>query len=549
MKRIFTLLLCFLGLLSSSFAKETKYIIKADELKQLNDFYTQCGGAFWRNQDGWPLIEGEQSLRPSPYGITFKDSIIQDDNSKTVIERTCININLRSNGLIGTIPNFNLPNLTSLKLDGNQLNDSIPNFNLQNLTDLVLSGNQLSGSIPDFNLPSLTTLHLDNNQLSGAIPNFNLPMLIMLNFANNQLSGSIPNFNLPNLADLDLSSNKLSGTIPDFKFSNLRFLSLDVNQLSGSIPNFNLPNLEMLWLVNNKLSGSIPNFNLPNLTNIDLSNNQLSGSIPDFNLPKLVDLKLNNNQLSGSIPNFSFPSLKGLYLSNNKLSGSIPNFNLPNLTDLYIVKNQLSGAIPNFNLPNLTKLALYNNRLTFKELEVYSMFENLNNNYFYFGQDTILPLSDNANLLTVQTEGQNNLYTWYKDSKSISTSNVNSMSMPAGDKPESYYCAVNNSLFPNLTLKTRPAEIIDNVPLSSSEHLSISPNPADKEISIDYLFETSSLLSVKLYNSNGVEAYNISGLNAQGLQKIDVSNLPSGAYQIVFELGARRILYSVAVVK
>jgi len=141
------------------------------------------------------------------------------------------------------------------------------------LQSLSLGANQLSGSIPNFNLPNLTRLHLAENQLSGSIPNFNLPNLKELWLSSNQLSGSIPNFNLPNLENLTLYHNQLSGSIPNFNLPNLTRLHLAENQLSESIPNFNLPNLKELWLAKNQLTGSIPNFNLSELTGFSLDSN------------------------------------------------------------------------------------------------------------------------------------------------------------------------------------------------------------------------------------------------------------------------------------
>jgi hypothetical protein len=165
-----------------------------------------------------------------------------------------------------------------------------------------LSSNQLSGGIPNFTLPNLTTLNLSSNPLGGSIPNFTLPNLTTLNLLLNSLTGSIPNFNLPNLTTLTLSSNQLSGGIPNFNLPNLTTLHLSSNQLSGSIPNFNLPNLTTLYLSLNRLTGSIPSFNLPNLTTLNLARNQLSGCIPralKINCPRIGSLGGNINTNSG----------------------------------------------------------------------------------------------------------------------------------------------------------------------------------------------------------------------------------------------------------
>lgn len=208
-------------------------------------------------------------------------------------------------------------------------NDESP----RNVIAINLRDNQLSGSIPDFNLPQLTELYLSSNQLNGNIPDFSgLPNLTKLDLEDNQLSGSIPDFSgLSNLTDLNLGINQLSGNIPDFSgLPDLTVLWLNHNQLSGNIPDFShLPQLTNLYLSNNQLKGNIPNFSaLPNLDYLDLNNNKLEGSIPDFSgLMQLKDLLLNNNQLSGTIPT-SIGNLSKLEVfsvaNNSQLSDSLP---------------------------------------------------------------------------------------------------------------------------------------------------------------------------------------------------------------------------------
>jgi gliding motility-associated-like protein len=357
MKSLFFKCLCALALLGVPFTEGVAQCACTDcrcaDSLELVRLYNATNGAGWtvRNENGttspWVLSQPMTTW----YGVNLTNGRVT-------------NIFLSSIQLIGTIPNFNLPNLRQLSLSNNQLSGSIPNFNLPNLQELYLNNNQLSGTIPNFNLPNLQPLDLSRNQLSGTIPNFNLPNLTILFLGRNQLSGSIPNFNLPNLALLNLSDNQLSGSIPNFNLPNLRTLSFSNNQLSGTIPNFNLPNLLSLSLYSNQLSGTIPNFNLPNLIGFNLGINQLSGTIPDFNLPNLQELFLYDNQLSGTIPNFNLPNLRYVYLFKNQLSGTIPNFSLPNLQDLYLAYNQLSGTIPNFNLPNLQKLRVSHNQLS-----------------------------------------------------------------------------------------------------------------------------------------------------------------------------------------
>jgi Secretion system C-terminal sorting domain/Leucine Rich repeats (2 copies) len=253
---------------------------------QLVALYNATGGANWTNT--WNLNQPINTW----YGVTLNAT-------------GCVStILLSNNRLIGTIPNFNLPNLQSLGLNNNQLTGNIPNFNLPNLQSLWLYQNQLSGSIPNFNLPNLQNLFLGNNRLTGSIPNFNLPNLQSLYLVESQLTGNIPNFNLPNLQSLYLRENQLTGSIPNFNLPNLEYLSLGGNQLGGTIPNFNLPNLKGFFVRNNQLTGNIPNFNnLANLITLDIASNQLTGAIPNLNLPNLGGLYLQDNRLTGCIPN------------------------------------------------------------------------------------------------------------------------------------------------------------------------------------------------------------------------------------------------------
>ncbi len=348
----------------------------------LVDFFLSTGGKNWTNNSGW--LEAPVS---DWYGV----SLHSDGCSIQTLS-------LHNNNLTGSLPNINLPHLTSLNLYQNQLSGAIPDFsNLPNLTSLSLSRNKLSGAIPDFsNLPNLTSLNLYQNQLSGAIPNFtSLSNLIYLRLYQNQLNGAIPDFtNLSNLTSLRLNQNQLNGMIPDFSnLPKLTSLNFYQNQLNDTIPDFsNLPNLTSISLYRNELSGTIPDFsNLPKLTSLNLHQNQLNDTIPDFtnllnltylnlsynqlegnlfdfsNLADLTSLNLSYNQLEGAIPDFSnLSNLTSLNLSSNQLEGTVPDFsNLPDLTYLYLNVNQLTGTIPDFsNLPDLTYLYLNDNQLT-----------------------------------------------------------------------------------------------------------------------------------------------------------------------------------------
>jgi GEVED domain/Secretion system C-terminal sorting domain/CARDB len=176
----------------------------------------------------------------------------------------------------------------------------------------------LIGTLPDLQLPNLEVLLLRGNALSGAIPNLNCPKLTGLYLADSRFTGTIPDLNCPNLSVLMLYNNQLSGPIPPLNYPKMTALHLDGNQFTGTIPNFNYPLLHELYLGNNLLTGEIPNFNSPNLAILALNQNRLSGNLPILNYPYLNELYLNDNQFGGCIPN-SYQALCGkkVNLSNN----------------------------------------------------------------------------------------------------------------------------------------------------------------------------------------------------------------------------------------
>ena len=215
--------------------------IPTNECLSLLELYNSTDGANWTNNEGWNVTDTPCSW----YGITCEYSGMS-----------------------------NFQNVIKIELQSNQLTGTIPNFSASTPSDFLPPP---PPTLPDFDQPS--ELFLDS---SG----------------------------LPYLQVLDLSYNQLTNTIPDFSLSFLSVLDLRYNQLTGSIPNFNLPSLEQLVLWNNNLKGEIPNFNaLPKLEYLDLDENQLEGPIPDFSasLPNLQTLYISGNQLC-KVPDINYPS-------------------------------------------------------------------------------------------------------------------------------------------------------------------------------------------------------------------------------------------------
>lgn len=195
--------------------------------------------------------------------------------------------------------------------------------------------NNLFGSLPDLDLPFLTTLSLGWNNLFGPLPDFQgVPNLVIMHLWNNNFSGDIPDFsNLPNVENLVLGWNDFSGTVPDFSnLASLRNLSVE-----------RLPNLE---------NNAIPDFSsIPNLTSLSFRESNQSGEFPVFTgLTNLERLVAWGNGYTGDLPVISdnHPNLIFLLLHNNSFSGGIPgNYgDLTNLIDLQLQNNNLVGCIP-----------------------------------------------------------------------------------------------------------------------------------------------------------------------------------------------------------
>jgi len=460
--------------------------IDEEEYNALVEFYNSTNGTSWSDKTNWLSHQNVSEW----YGITATDGHItainlsENNLSGTLpteigVFSNLITLNLDHNAISGEIPAEigNLSNLAELNLWINKLTGNIPTElgNLTNLTVLDIGYNQLTGVVPSTlgALSNLEHIWLNDNQLDGEIPLElgNLSNLQMLGFSTNQFSGEIPSElgNLNNLIYLSLFSNSLTGTIPVEigALSNLTNLYLHDNQLAGSIPVElgNLTNLQILYLYTNKLTGSLP-IELQNcikLTNLIASTNQLSGTIPAEigNISTLQYLSLRNNQFTGTIP-AEIGNLSNIYylsVSNNMLQGDIPTElgNLTNLQSLYLDNNNFTNGI---DLSGLSFLAVFTNnqnKLTFGDLENYSI-DFLNPNYIYYPQGQLQEPSQTVSgddlILSFTTDGTGNTYQWYKNDEEIVGEISNELTIPNTESGV-FYCAVNNPNFANLTLTTK----------------------------------------------------------------------------------------------
>lgn len=359
----------------------------------------------------------------------------------------CVGVlNLVNNGLVGLVPDLNLPELIFLDLSSNGLVGGIPNFShLEIVQTINLNNNNFTGFIPEFNLLTLNNLDLSDNLLIGNVPSFhNIPSLERLNLGGNMLSGNLPLLNgNSQLESLVLSNNNFGGNLPNYSFLNLKLLDVSQNNIFGTIPDLdNIPNLEVLNLSNNNFLGNIPNF-------------------PSFT--KLTTLLANDNNLFGPIPDFQYmPALKErLWLQNNRFTGTAPNFsNIFQLEDLNL-NNNLLDSVPRFTfLPNLRTLRVANNSLTFDDL--------LHNvglpsfAYEYAPQTNIFPdvvvsidLGDDYVISLPFDRGlTNNNHIWIHDDVIVQESTVPNFSIinaTLADKG-TYYAVVSNFALPALEI-------------------------------------------------------------------------------------------------
>ncbi len=194
MKKLFLLLVFSLGL--TSIQAQTRYL---DSLA-LVDLYNSTAGASWSTP--WDLTQPITSW----HGVVVTRQRVSE-------------LSLYRNNLVGTIPNFSLTALISLRLNNNQLSGSIPNLVMPALQWIYLEQNQLSGTIPNFtSCGSLQTLSLHHNQLSGAFPDLAISSLQSIVVNHNQLSETVPNLSgSTSLMTFVLSNNQL--TFEDLLYS------------------------------------------------------------------------------------------------------------------------------------------------------------------------------------------------------------------------------------------------------------------------------------------------------------------------------------------
>jgi Leucine-rich repeat (LRR) protein len=471
-------------------------------------------------------------------------------------------LNLQQNFLTGTIPAEvgNLVNLMTCRLQGNQLNGSIPPKlgDLIKLESLYLNGNLLTGNLPDeiANLVNLKTLTVFGNQLTGEIPDglWNLVNLETLNLSNNLFVGTIPPEikNLVKLTELSIGRNQLNGNIPTEigDLVNLWYLFLASNNHSGTIPEEigNLENLEVLYLSGNDLSGSLPSAigNLIKLVTLHLGGNQLSGAIPEefYHLIHLRSLRLSSNQFSDTISSkiADFTELNDLRIEDNMFFGALPEElnELSALEYAYLQDNDFE-VLPDLAADtSLTELIIWNNRFTFEDIE-----PNMFVTYFYYtpqdsiGQKIDTTVSPGSSIeFSISVGGTANQYQWIKDGLDIEGANSSAYLLEDINEEDtgSYTCKITNTIATELTLYSRPI----NVVLSSASGLSDHSNMIPKDFVLDQNypnpFNPSTMIHYQLPLISDVRlaVYNVLG---QKIITLVSERQEAGHYQVQWDAG------------
>ncbi|KAH7690760.1 Protein phosphatase 1 regulatory subunit and related proteins protein [Dioscorea alata] len=208
--------------------------------------------------------------------------------------------------------------LKILQWTNSGLTSHLPSWfgNLKSLQRLDLSSNSLYGSLPQFQLPSLQELYISANKLNGTIP-AHLGKLF------------------PELVVFDLSSNNLVGVLTEAHFNNLsklEYLYLSTNSFKLVVSSTWIPPLRLkeVHMRDMELGPRFPTWiqKLENITSIDMSNAEIADILPNwfwYFSPNMRHINLSHNNLTGQIPSsFKLLKLDFLDLSYNHLDGALP---------------------------------------------------------------------------------------------------------------------------------------------------------------------------------------------------------------------------------
>ncbi|MFY8001354.1 MAG: IPT/TIG domain-containing protein [Candidatus Kapaibacteriota bacterium] len=386
------------------------------------------------------------------------------------------------------------------------------------VTEVRMPKNNVNGSIPDFvmqNLTSLRVLDLDSNSVAGALPRTlgQATNLEILRLAANRFVGALP----PNLAalkslrELNLADNVLADTLEQiWDLVSLETLNLRGNRFRGRVSarTARLALLTSLDLSRNQLSDTLPAELglLTALQTLNLRGNRFTGALPDLgkedtgkdNAGKkavtnaaraLRSLDVGQNALSGTIPASLgvLRELRELRLDGNTLQGVIPSAlaNLGNLKTLDVSRNQFTDAPSFLPIFRLDTLRLADNRFDFATLESQVNIrptagapQSLPSTpkFGYAPQSVTLRLSERTDTtvtldaplqLRINARGANNRYAWWRDGVLIqATSGTASLLIPSVTASDSgsYFCVVSNTLLPDVVFTSAALRVTTAFP-------------------------------------------------------------------------------------
>ena len=182
---------------------------------------------------------------------------------------------------------------------------------------------------------------------------------------------------------------------------------------------------------------------------------------------RIFAIELPSNNLRGNVPDgiANIGSLRQIIIPDNRITG-LPDFG-PNSPLLRLVVNDnLLEDLPDMQIDLLEELSCQNNFLEFDDLEDL-VTEAIEFNYSpqaFIGEELLFYARPGDELeLSIETGGFFNLYSWFQDGSQISDESGDPQLLidPVTSSDDgTYVVEVTNPLFPQLTLRSRPQEVV-----------------------------------------------------------------------------------------
>ncbi|UTW63960.1 T9SS type A sorting domain-containing protein [bacterium SCSIO 12741] len=556
---------------------------RADSLA-LVDFYNSTNGTGWTYQANWlsttATIDTWEGVLVQNCRVTKID--LPGNNIDGTFPTSFQNLtelrtlNLPSNQLTSTFTMDQLKNLQWVNLQYNQINQIITNGSkdyYEALTYFNVSDNQCTGTTLNIKgMPklyflsmyqcgfsgldlhtetsevdyygSLNEISANNNNLAGSFDISAMPVLVRLQANVNQLSGFVTRTGGNNdLRDLILSSNSFVGGALDVSGApNLKLLfaesaglgavnmlstmiledvRLSSNQLSSFDPTPMAATLRILYLQHNNLLSQFtlgtPNY--PSLTHLGLLNSPLlTGTLDISNAPVMQWFRASSCSYSDFIfyTGANYP-LNYVNVAYNDLV-QLDVRNKPNLVYLFAEHNDLTTLQSGTYVSTNMTVNISNNNLIFND--IIPNLANFSGTITYSPQAKV-PVIPGLNSVSVAADFTGTSYEWREQGQTpvLSANRIFNYSAPA-----TYYCEMNNSLAPALTLYSEnyvapPAAPPTPSPVdanssnlmyhtggTSVDQRRVYPNPVHKKDNViieNITFSSTDQVSIQLVSLNG----------------------------------------------